>query len=65
MKTTSKFKLDAETLKEYIVSFRISKEQPIIGVKSVSQWFRKVGCDYITGRVTYKNPEDIRADFDI
>jgi hypothetical protein len=39
MKTTSKFKLDAETLKEYIVSFRISKEQAEV----VEKWTPKFG----------------------
>lgn len=65
-----------KTLKEHIVSFRIPKEQaaivermleeqPIIGVKSVSQWFRKVGCDCIAGRVAYKNPQDMLTDAEL
>lgn len=65
-----------KTLKEHIVSFRIPKdqaavvvnmlkEQPIIGVKSINQFFRKVGRDYLAGRVTYKNPQDMLVDTDI
>lgn len=65
-----------KSLKEHIISFRIPKsqadivermlqEQPIIGVKSVSQWFRKVGCDCIAGRVVYKNQEDMLVDCDL
>lgn len=65
-----------KNLKEHIVSFRIPKaqadivermlqEQPIIGIRSVSQWFRKVGCDCIAGRVAYKNPQDMYVDCEI
>lgn len=65
-----------KTLKEHIVSFRIPKgqaqqvekmltEQPIIGVKSVSQFFRKLGRDFLAGRLNYKNPEDLLVDTDI
>lgn len=65
-----------KTQKEHIVSFRIPKgqaevvakmlqQQPIIGVKLINQWFRKVGCDFIAGRVTYKKPEDMLVDSEI
>jgi hypothetical protein len=65
-----------KNLKEHIISFRIPKDQadlvqkmledrPIIGVKSVSQWFRKVGRDFMAGRMTYKNPQDLLVDTDI
>jgi hypothetical protein len=64
-----------KTLKEQIVSFRIPKaqaemvehmlvEQPISGVRSVNQWFRKVGVDFVAGRVVYKNPSDQRVDLE-
>lgn len=67
---------DTKTLKEHIISFRIPKaqadvvekmleEQPIIGIRSVSQWFRKVGCDCIAGKVQYKNPQDMLVDGEI
>jgi hypothetical protein len=63
-------------LKEYIVSFRIPKDQativskmlvdqPILGVKSVNQFFRKIGRDHLAGRLAYKNPEHASTDTDI
>lgn len=62
-----------KSLKEYIVSFRIPKEQaaivdklldesPIIGVKSPNQFFRKIGLDFLAGKITYKNPSDVLLD---
>jgi hypothetical protein len=62
-----------KTLKEHVVSFRIPKaqaeivermlrQQPVSGVKSVNQWFRKVGFDCIAGRVAYKNTADMIVD---
>ena len=67
------FDMADKTLKEHIVSFRIPKaqadivermlqEQPISGIKSVNQWFRKVGCDCLAGRMAYKNPADMMMD---
>ena len=64
-----------KTLKEHIVSFRIPKEQaaivermlqeqPIVGVKSPNQFFRKIGRDFLAGRVAYKNAEDMLVDSD-
>ena len=65
-----------KTPKEYIVSFRIPnaqaeivkrmlQEQPIIGINSVGQWFRKVGRDCIAGRLTYKNSNDMLVDCEL
>jgi hypothetical protein len=65
-----------KTLKEHIVAFRIPKDQaaivtkmladqPICGVKSVNQFFRKIGRDYLAGKMAYKNPEDAIEDTDI
>jgi hypothetical protein len=65
-----------KTLKSHIVSFRIPKDeayivskmlegQPITGVKSVNQFFRKIARDYLAGRVSYKRPEDMLADSDL
>lgn len=65
-----------KALKEFIISFRIPKEQatmvekmlqeqPIIGVKSPNQFFRKIGRDFLAGRVAYKHSEDMRVDADI
>jgi hypothetical protein len=65
-----------KTLKEHIVSFRIPKDQaaivekmlqdqPIIGVKSPNQFFRKIGRDFLAGRVAYKNPQDMLVDSDM
>jgi hypothetical protein len=62
-----------KVLKGHIVSFRITdknaetiekmlQDEPIVGVKSVSQWFRKIGMDCLAGKVTYKNPEDMLVD---
>lgn len=58
-----------------MVSFRILRahadliekrlrERPIVGVKSVNQWFRKVGLDCLSGRMTYKNSADMLVDSD-
>lgn len=63
-------------LKEHIVSFRIPKEQaaivtkmladqPILGVKSINQFFRKIGRDHLAGRLAYKNPEHATVDTDV
>jgi len=65
-----------KTLKEHIVSFRIPKgeaqqvekmlaSQPIGGVKSVNQLFRKLGRDFLAGRLSYKNADDLLLDSDI
>jgi hypothetical protein len=62
-----------KTLKEHIISFRIPddqaelvikmlREQPILGVRSPNQFFRKLGLDFIAGRLAYKNPEDYYSD---
>ena len=61
--------------KEHIVSFRISneqhesltrmlEEQPIVGLKSVNQFFRKVGRDFMAGKIVYKDPQDLLEDID-
>lgn len=65
-----------KTLKEHIVSFRIPKDtaatvekmlgsQPVVGVKSINQFSRKVLKDLLTGKLVYKNAEDISKDPDI
>jgi hypothetical protein len=64
------------TLKQFIVAFRIPKEeadavkerlksQPITGVNSVHQFFRKVGRDCVAGRLGYKNAEDALVDTEL
>lgn len=65
-----------KVLKEHIVSFRISTEkakliqealekQPIVGVKSVNHWFRKVGMDLLGNRLAYRRKEDAFVDSDL
>jgi hypothetical protein len=63
-------------LKERIVSFRITEEDAeiveklihspphICRVKSVNQWFRKIGLDFIAGRMAHKDPVDMLLDKD-
>lgn len=64
-----------KTLKEHVVAFRIPETQaqqcakmlaaePIIGVKSINQLFRKLGSDFLAGRLSYKNPDDLRIDLE-
>jgi len=63
-------------VKQHVVSFRVPEEQattvkkmlaaqPIMGVKSVNQYFRKIGRDFLAGKLTYKNPQDAYVDTDI
>jgi hypothetical protein len=63
-------------LKSYMVAFRITENdaeliarilesQPITGVDSVSQYFRKLGRDFLAGRLVYKNPNDMLGDTDL
>jgi hypothetical protein len=63
-------------LKNHIVSFRIPKSEAVIvekmlsdhavlGVRSVSQWFRKVGRDRIAGRLAYKDEGYANVDSEI
>jgi hypothetical protein len=62
-----------KTLKDQIVCFRITEEQagavrktlekqPVLGIKSVHQFFRKLACDFLSGRMAYKDPEDVLVD---
>lgn len=62
-----------KNLRECIVSFRIPKSQadtaskmladkPVLGIRSTNQFFRKVGLDFLAGRLTYKNPEHASVD---
>jgi hypothetical protein len=62
-----------KTLKEHVVAFRIPEaqaqqcekmlaDQPIVGVKSINQLFRKIGRDFLAGRLSYKNQDDSRID---
>ena len=62
-----------KVLKDHIVAFRIPKDQatvvtamlqetPIMNVRSINQFFRKIGMDYVAGKMTYKNPGDAVVD---
>ncbi len=66
---------ETKVLKQRIVAFRVPEaqalqcekmlaEQPIVGVKSINQLFRKFGRDFLAGRLCYKNEDDLRIDFD-
>lgn len=68
--------MSEKALKEHIVSFRVSHERAtvvermlnthrIVSVKSIHQFFRKIGLDYLEGRLIYKNPEDATRDTDL
>lgn len=68
--------MPAKTLKECIVSFRIAKheaetvdqmlkQQPILGVRSSNQFFRKIARDFLAGKIVYKNADDMRVDSDL
>lgn len=63
-------------VKQHVVSFRVPEEQattvkkmlqaqPILGIKSVNQYFRKVGRDFLGGKLAYKNPGDAFVDTDL
>lgn len=66
----------ARSTRDYVVSFRITTRQekslnyvfrrnPASGVKSSGQLIRKLLCDYLAGRLIYRNPADKLKDFDI
>jgi hypothetical protein len=62
--------------KQHVISFRLgsadfkdSKERlelnPIVGVKSPSQFSRKIVEDFLAGRLAYANPEDATKNFSL
>ena len=68
-------KASESTVKPTVVSFRITAKQqktldaiqardPVVGVKSRSQYARKIVSDFIAGRLFYKNPKDKLGDLD-
>ena len=65
----------SRTERPHVISFRISEEQqlaliadfneiPITGIDSPKQHARKILCDYLAGRLVYKNKADQTKDFD-
>lgn len=66
----------ARTTRPHVVSFRITATQEktlneifsrdaASGVNSTNQLARKVVCDYLAGRLDYRNPEDKLQDLDV
>ena len=64
------------TTRPHVVSFRITASQEKIlkeifnrdaasGVNSTNQLARKVVCDYLAGRIDYRNPDDKLQDCDV
>lgn len=64
-----------ENTRSQIISFRITKIQaktlneifdrdPATNIKSSNQLCRKFVCDYLAGRLEYRNPNDKLADLD-
>jgi hypothetical protein len=65
----------ARTTRPQVVSFRITSKQTKLlkeifdrdsatGVNSPNQLARKVLCDYLAGRLDYRNPDDKLQDLD-
>lgn len=65
----------ARTTRPQVVSFRITAKQTKLlkeifdrdsatGVNSPNQLARKVICDYLAGRLDYRNPDDKLQDLD-
>jgi hypothetical protein len=66
---------NAATTKPNVISFRITDDQhlvltqiqnrsPAVGVRSIKQLCRKVVCDYIAGRLAYKDPKHAKVDLE-
>lgn len=64
-----------ENTRPQVISFRITKIQaktlkeifdrdPATNIKSCNQLCRKWVCDYLAGRLDYRNPKDKLADLD-
>lgn len=63
------------TTRPHVVSFRITAGQTktlgeiynrdgVVGVNSPNRLARKIVCDYLAGRLVYRNPDDKLADMD-
>ena len=72
-KTQSKPKKQAA--KPHVVSFRLtdpqytrlkktSDETKVLGASSPRQFARKLVCDFLNGKLHYKNPKDLRVDLE-
>ncbi len=62
-------------VKHHIVSFRMTdaqyarlettcKESGVLGASTPRQFARKLVCDYLSGKIKYKNAEDLRMDLE-
>jgi hypothetical protein len=62
-----------KSLKTGIVSFRVTQEQAtavtkftedhgVLHASSVAKFFRKIGLDFLAGRVVYTDPKHMRTD---
>lgn len=65
----------ARTIHPHVVSFRLTLQQEknlkavherdsALGVKTPNQFARKIVCDFLAGRISYKNPEDRKIDLE-
>lgn len=41
------------------------KRSNVLGARTERQFARKILCDYLNGRLDYKNPADLRMDLDL
>jgi len=66
----------ARATRPQVISFRITKTQATLlkeiyerdaatGINSPNQLARKIICDYLAGRIAYKNPDDKLQDADL
>jgi hypothetical protein len=62
-----------KSIKQRVISFRVPQEQAhrvetmlkdnaVLGVHSVNQYFRKIAQDYLDDRMVHKNPPDALID---
>lgn len=72
---TVKARRKERTNRPHVVSFRITADQTktlnavhdrdsAMGVKTANQLARKVLCDFLAGRLEYRNAADRKVDFD-